>query len=108
MAVSESFALAEINKAASVIFFRSTDPRARKQAEIIRRYAEQLAEQVKRGVHSNPGGEMISKDVHRIEYTHAETGVDHYHDFEGNVRAIAQPDGSIRLFNPYYPIWERQ
>lgn len=45
-------------------------------------------------------GIVFSKDVHRVEYEHAETGEQLYHDFEEGVVMEAMPDGSIMLYHP--------
>lgn len=39
---------------------------------------------------------ILSRDVHKVWYTHAETGEDHYHDFEPGDLLIAVESGGQR------------
>lgn len=51
-------------------------------------------------------GELMSKNVHQLKYTHAADGQDYVHDFERGVHMLALPNGAVLLYHPSKPVWE--
>lgn len=59
------------------------------------------------GVLFNPGGRVLSREVHSVAYRHARDGKNYRHDFEGAVTARLNQNGSVTLrHNQDKPIWK--
>ncbi len=49
----------------------------------------------------------MSKDVLEVAYIHEEDGKPYKHKFEkSGTRLKTMPDGSIKIYNPQYKLWE--
>lgn len=53
-----------------------------------------------------PVAEEILGELHQLRYRHAETGVDHVHDFGPGARVVCMSDGSLWIRNPRRRLWK--
>lgn len=53
-----------------------------------------------------PVAEAILGELHELRYRHAETGVDHVHDFGAGASIYCMSDGSIWIRHPRRRLWK--